>query len=257
METNRDKPLRTEGRGPKMVPIPDYALELTLRIAKAREGFFKNQFVSPKLKAMASAAGRPDASPYVEGIIGYIGDIGAAEFLELDPIAELRRMLVETEFLRRRDRSDLVYKGYRIDVKTELVPPGLYDGIVKRSISDKAAYGMRLINKKQLDDNFVESDLYLFGTLDTGNPFTATAWTAVGFITSEERRRVAPVATSKPGVAWIPVPAYAIPTSALHDPNELFDLGTGPRPIVSALANLSSAEAMELSKLVAYLGFPT
>ena len=239
-----------------MVLIPDYAIDLALRIARRRASRFTNRFVSTKLREAAASAGRAADAPYVEGLIGYVGDIAAALFLNLDPIAELKRMLVETSFLTHRDSSDLEYRGYRVDVKTELIPETRRDAVIDRSIGDNQTYGKRLINQAQLDDNRYESEIYLFGTLDSENPFQATNWIPVGFITSTRRREVAPVATRTPGIATIPYPAYAVPTSALSAPTAMFDLIPGTRPMVSALAQLTSSQVEDLEALMRELRFP-
>ena len=238
-----------------MVPIPNNALEVTLRIARRRASNFTNRFISSKLRSAAERAGRLDDAPYVEGVIGYLGDICAAVYLGLDPIAELQRMLVETDLLTHRDKSDLVYRGHRVDVKTELIPDGRRPSVIDRSIGDNEPYGKRLINKDQLDDNEEGSDIYLFGTLDSEDPFQATNWIPVGFITSRCRKDVAPIATRKPGAATIPYPAYAIPTSALSAPSSLSLLARGPRPTVSALARFDVSQIRKLESLIQELGF--
>lgn len=202
-----------------MVRIPRDAYEISLRLCELRAGNFQNQYVSPKLRALAADDAR--LTPHIEGVIGYIGDICAAIWLGIDPEEMIVQMLIETDLLQHRDECDLRFRKWRVDVKVEDIPPHLHAAVLERTIDGEAPYGKRLLNGNQFDNNYGNVDIYLFSLLDTADPRLATEWYPVGYIMAEDVRRVCP----RPVAERFPVPAYAIPTSSLEDPLELLTIG--------------------------------
>ena len=204
------------------VPIPEWAFDTTLRICIEREQNFRNQFVTKKLRSLVSD--NPILARNVEGVIGYIGDICACVWLGMDPKEHLRQMLISTDLLAHRDDYDVLYRGWRIDVKTELVPDNAFQAVVSRSIMPEVRYGCRLINGTQFRENSHSVDIYLFGLLDQWDPRSAKFWYPVGAIAHKEIVSLCPQPLDYVGPRRLHTPAHVIPTQYLRPPEDLLSI---------------------------------
>lgn len=142
-----------------LVRLPDWAFQVSLYLCQTRHQYFKNQFKNTKLRGIHEGL---DYIEYLEGIIGYYGDIACAIYLGIDPKQMLTTMVYETDGLTKRDRFDLLYKKNNIDVKIEDF--SVYqDAVINGFINEKQPYGCRLINVNQWNQNSHNIDYYVFG----------------------------------------------------------------------------------------------
>jgi len=209
------------------IEIPSWAHDVAFLICKARESHFRNQF---KIRKMEEAvADDPELVKHVEGVIGYIGDICACCLLGIDPKEQLRTMVAETDLLTHRDEYDIAYRGWRIDVKVEFYPDVYFDKILNQTITEKEAYGCRLINANQFRQNAHTIDQYLFSTMDNMDPRIARYWYPVGWIQKEKiiKECPSPLSVSPAGLS-LHTPAYIIPTRILNPSDSLVDLPEKP-----------------------------
>ncbi|MGE5406879.1 MAG: hypothetical protein ACM3NR_04120 [Methanosarcina sp.] len=208
------------------IRIPDFAYDLALKLAISREGRFRNQFTTKKLREQLSDD--VDLMKHVEGVFGYIGDMCAATWLGLDPKELMRNMILDTDLLTHRDEYDMVYKGVRVDVKTEFYPPEKFDKVVNNTITKKETYGCRLINDNQFRENSGTIDVYLFATLDNLDPRLAKYWYGIGWITTAEAKEIAPKPMWwSPAGARLWTPAHCIPNEELHHTENLLTISQG------------------------------
>ena len=96
------------------IEIPSNFYDIALSLSKQRDNRFRNQFTTNKLKNISNS--NTDLNKYIEGVIGYIGDMSASLLFNYDPKQIMRNMIIETNLLQHRDDCDLVYNGNRIDV---------------------------------------------------------------------------------------------------------------------------------------------
>jgi len=144
------------------VKLPPWAFRVALEISKLRHGHFKNRFKNVKLREIHRGK---DYVNYVEGIMGYLGDIACAIYLGLDPLEIFFSMVISTDCLSHRDESDLKFRMCNIDVKVEDF--GKYHGrVINRNIRKDEPYGCRLINEHQWRENSKHIDYYVFATTD-------------------------------------------------------------------------------------------
>lgn len=144
------------------VALPDWSFDAALFLCERRAGRFRNRFASAKLRGLHRD------QPYFrfsEGIIGYLGDIGAAIALGLDPVEMLKDMIVATDGLAHRDQFDLYYRGWNIDAKVEDFRD-YHQAVIAGGLGYKDPYGCRLINADQYNENKGFTDVYLFGCFD-------------------------------------------------------------------------------------------
>lgn len=208
------------------IKIPNYAFDVALSLAISREGRFRNQFTTVKLREQLKD--NPDLMKHVEGVFGYIGDMCAATWLGLDPKELMRNMVLDTDLLAHRDECDLIYRGTRIDVKTEFYPPEKFEKVITNTISKKETYGCRLINDNQFRENSGTIDVYLFATLDNLDPRKAKYWYGIGWITTVEAKEIAPNPMWwSPAGARLWTPAHCIPNEDLHPVDKLLSIKEG------------------------------
>lgn len=204
------------------VEILDYFYDTALSLAKERDNRFTNQFVTNKLKIISKDDHQ--LNKYIEGTIGYLGDMSAALLFDYDPQEIMRNMIIDTDLLEHRDDCDLIYRGNRIDVKTEFYGKNQQQHlsklkrILKKKIKDDEAYGCRLINNNQFKQNSRNIDIYLFGTLDNIDPRKAKIWICLGWITTEHVKEISPNPQShSPAGLKLWTPAHCIPNNILYD----------------------------------------
>lgn len=211
------------------IKIPDFAYETALSLAKNRAFKFRNQFITKKLKEKVSDD--EILEKHVEGVIGYIGDMCGAIWLGKDPKEIMRNMVLDTDLLTHRDECDFVYKGNRIDVKTEFYPDDKFERAIKRELKEKETYGCRLINDNQFRENSKNIDVYLFATIDDIDPREAEYWYPIGWIMKKRAEEVAPKPMWwSPAGARLWVPAHCIPNKELENPEDIFQIGQNSHP---------------------------
>lgn len=225
------------------IPVPPWAFGVALRLCQERHRRFENRFRSQKLRD--AVGDDPRLVPYIEGVFGYMGDICACQWLGIDAAVQLQRMMIDTGLLQGRDEQDLIWRGHRIDVKTEEVGRNV-GAVVDRTITPDRPYGSRLINADQYRENHQTVDVYLFATFDRIDPRQVKTWFPVGAIESERVRTLCPVPGRElENGRCIPHPAYAIPTRELHPPEWLKQIAAGPHDAPAPLDqnNLDAALA--------------
>jgi hypothetical protein len=209
--------------------------DVAFRIAEKRHPKFENRFKNWKLRTAVKDDSR--LIPIVEGVVGYLGDIGGATFLDLNWKEQLRNMVMRTGLLSHRDDYDLLYYGWKIDVKVEdfganhaqLVPR-----VVGHSILRTEVYGERLVNAEQFDENYRnEADMYFYSCMERLDPRDARTWYPVGWIRKEKIRTLGGPQDQSSSGARLPSPAYLIPNDELIPPESLRSISAnagGPNP---------------------------
>ncbi len=239
------------------IELTDEMYEVACKIASVRNPRFENRFKNKKLRS--SVADDPGLAQIVEGVVGYLGDIGGSVWLGLDWKEQLKNMVIRTDLLSHRDDYDLIYRGWRIDVKTEDFGEEharLVEKIVNRKISPAEVYGERLVNAEQFNENYGKSaEIYVFSCLDQLDPRLAKKWQPVGWTYKETILSLGQPRTKSSSGRTLPSPAYLIPNDKLEPPQTLLNLSThetgtaGPSPI-DTRANL----LLEFQKMVTDLG---
>lgn len=208
------------------IEITQDMFNIAYSLAKQRQSNFTNQFTTKKLKEQLSDD--PVLAQNVVGVVGYIGDMCAGIMLGLDPHNIMRNMVLDTDLLIHRDESDIVFNGYRIDVKTEFYPPHKFNSVINRTITKNETYGCRLINDKQFRDNSHGIDIYLYGTMDNIDPRKANYWYGIGWISTDRIKEIAPKPSLfSPAGAKLWTPAHCIPNEDLLEINALNSLTKG------------------------------
>jgi hypothetical protein len=209
----------------KKIEIPQGAYEIALSLAKQRAGRFRNQFTTKKLREQIDD---PDLSKHIEGVFGYLGDMCAAIYLGIDPYELMRNMVLDTDLLTHRDECDIIYRGNRIDVKTEFYPEEKFQSVIDGTIKPKETYGCRLINDNQFRENSKNIDIYFFATIDNLDPRKAKYWYPVGWLTTTEAKNIAPNPMWwSPSGARLWTPAHCLPNNQLKPNGELLDVVVG------------------------------
>ena len=189
-----------------------------------RESHFKNRFQNKKLREVHK--GLPYAG-YVEGIIGYLGDIACAIYLGIEPLENLFKMVASTDCLSHRDESDLRFRMCNLDVKVEDFGK-FHEKVVNGEIGESEPYGCRLINKNQWIENSHHIDYYVFATTDRplSKGYTLDKVRGIyllGFIPKGELEdeKKYPFQKITPAGGRLHTPAKVIPNKNLKDIREL------------------------------------
>lgn len=115
------------------------------------------------------------------------------------------------------DDHDIIYKGNKIDVKTESLPSNLLKKVWTHNIQDDLPYGRRLICGAQAN-LLPKYDLIVFGAVERGN---LDFWYAVGYISTEHIiTNYKPTTDTPYGKEYI-VAGYPVKNSELHDIKDL------------------------------------
>ena len=208
------------------VKLPNWAFEVAWKISELRSSRFKNRFRNKKLLKIHE---EEPYSDHIESILGYLGDIGCAVLLGLDPKLIIEQMLIDTECLQHRDTHDLVYKLCNIDVKIEdYGSKETHKKIIEGTISPTETYGCRLINRAQWQENGENIDYYVFGTTDI--PLSRrhklhqvkSLW-FIGFLSKKELEKY-PFSLKTPAGKSLYTEAKIIPTCDLRDITSLRDI---------------------------------
>ena len=227
------------------VKITKEIFEIAYSLSTQRQEFFTNQFTTLKLKEQLSDD--KVLANNVEGVIGYIGDMCASLILGLDPLNVMRNMVLDTDLLTHRDECDIVFRGNRIDVKTELYPDYKFNSVVNRTISKNETYGCRLINGQQFKENSYGVDVYLYGTIDNVDPRKANYWHAIGWITKNKIVQISPTPSLySPAGAKLWTPAHCIPNEELEEINFLFKIEIGKHKYFTS--HIENPKYQELDK---------
>lgn len=205
------------------IPIPNWAFNISLEICKARQRRYRHQFTTKKLKDIA---GDDEVlKKDIEGVYGYIGDICCCIWLGIDPKEELRSMILDTDLLTHRDEYDLLYKGWQIDVKTEIYPDEKFERAIKKELAVKETYGCRLININHYLENASGVDIYVFATIDNKDPRLAKNWIPIGWIYKDDVSKICPEPKGyTPSGARLWTKAYCIPNSELKELKNLLSM---------------------------------
>lgn len=142
--------------------LPPWSFDMAHFIAQSRMGRFGNRFRSQKLRGLHRGQAYFNHS---ESIIGYLGDIGAAKLFGTDPVEMFGEMIDATDGLAHRDQFDLFFNGYHIDAKIEDYGD-FHEEVLLGERGPTEAYGNRLINADQWEENHGFTDIYLFGCFD-------------------------------------------------------------------------------------------
>ena len=208
------------------IKISQEMFEIAYALSRQRQGRFRNQFTTKKLREQLSDD--PVLEQHVEGIFGYIGDMCAGLALGLDPKNIMRNMVLDTDLLSHRDECDIIYKGHRIDVKTEFYPEHKFKKVINNTITKNETYGCRLINDNQFRENSHGVDIYFYGTIDNIHPRKANFWYGIGWITTTRVKKIAPNPTLlSPAGARLWTPAHCIPNEDLEEINSLINIKEG------------------------------
>jgi hypothetical protein len=206
----------------KEIDITPEIRDTALRLAKRRalSGHFLNRF---KSSALEETEDDPRMKPYVESVIGYIGDACCSIMLGQGWIDNFNAMLIDTDDMTHRDTLDISYRGYNVDVKTETTSnPRFVDLIRRRRIHDDELYGRRLYNYDQRE-NLRKYDIVLYSILDARQPSKAQYWYPVGWTTPTHIFEYEPT-TRRPDGGSYPFKCYPIRTSRLRVVDELENL---------------------------------
>lgn len=209
------------------IPLPDWTYSVSLNICLARQRRYRHQFITKKLKDIAGDDELLKKD--IEGVYGYIGDICSCLWLGIDPKEELRSMIIDTDLLTHRDEYDVLYKGWRTDIKTEIYPNDKFDRAIRKQLDVKETYGCRLININHFLENSATVDIYLFATIDNRDPRLAKHWIPIGWIYKDDVTRICPEPKGyTPSGARLWTKAYIIPNSELRNLQDLLELAQKP-----------------------------
>jgi hypothetical protein len=211
------------------IPIPEWAYTVSLNICLARQRRYRHQFITKKLKDIA---GNDELlKKDIEGVYGYLGDICSCIWLGLDPKEEMRSMLIDTDLLTHRDEYDVLYKGWRTDIKTEIYPNENFERAIRKQLEMKETYGCRLININHILENSANIDVYLFATIDNQDPRLAKHWIPIGWVYKDDVLKICPEPKGySPSGARLWTKAYIIPNAQLRDLNDFRTLANKPGP---------------------------
>lgn len=138
--------------------------------------------------------------------IGFLGEFACCEYLGIDWKSNIR------ENYKKADNCDIVFKGIRIDVKTETVPKDYARKILMKTISDDEPYGRRLINKNQYD-LLKKYDIVIFSMFARSH---RDHWFPLGFLETRQILGSFIPSKNRPDGGTYPFPACPIPTSILR-----------------------------------------
>lgn len=144
------------------IELPDWSFEVAYFIARERHGKFRNRFFNKRLRDRHKGL---EYFQHSEGIMGYLGDIGAALLLGVDPYQMFCDMIDATDGLAHRDQSDMRFHDFHVDAKIEDFDD-YHDRVISSRQGPKDPYGCRLINLDQYEENKGATDIYLFGCFD-------------------------------------------------------------------------------------------
>lgn len=209
------------------IPIPDWAFNTSLQLCLSRQRRYRHQFITKKLKDIAGDDQLLKED--IEGVIGYIGDICACIWLGMDPKEEMRSMILDTDLLTHRDEYNVLYKGWNLDIKTEIYPDEKFEKAIKKELLEKETYGCRFININHFLENSSSVDVYLFATLDNKDPRLAKYWIPIGWIYKNDVSKICPEPKDySPSGAHLWTKCYIIPNRALKKLEELIMLKNKP-----------------------------
>ncbi|TET44291.1 hypothetical protein E3J62_10800 [candidate division TA06 bacterium] len=239
------------------IPIPDWAYEAARQICSARQRRYRHQFITAKLKEIAGDD--EILKKDIEGVYGYLGDICACSWLHIDPKEELRAMVLDTNLLTHRDEYDVLYRGWRLDIKTEIYPDEKFERAIRKKLDVKETYGCRLININHFLENSATVDGYIFSTLDNNHPGVAKNWIPIGWIYKDDVTKICPEPMGwSPSGARLWTKAYAIPNSELHELDELENISKKPNASENSRLcteqRIKSVDAAKYEALVEQLG---
>lgn len=145
-------------------------------------------------------------------ILGFLGEFACCELLGINWRKNIR------ENYQSIDDFDFVYKGNRVDVKTETVPVKYAKKILRKKIGDNELYGRRLINSGQYD-LLQKYDIVIFSLFARDH---YKYWFPIGYLETKTIIKSYPPTTIRPdGNGKYPFSACPIPTSILKPISDL------------------------------------
>jgi len=229
------------------IPIPDWAYSVALEICTARQRRYRHQFITKKLKDIAGNDAKLKQD--IEGVYGYIGDICACLWLGLDPKEEMRAMIIDTDLLTHRDEYDVLYRGWQVDVKTEIYPEEKFERAIRKELSLKETYGCRLININHYLENSSGVDIYIFATIDNNDPRLAKNWIPIGWIYKDDVVKICPEPKGySPSGARLWTKAYIIPNENLKDLDQFIKIARKPEVSVRTRTTNNRPSAVDDEK---------
>jgi len=209
---------------PVKIELPKWSFNIAWKISELRASHFRNRFQNEKIRSFHK---EKKYYEHIESIIGYLGDIGCAIFLGIDPKKMLVDMVYSTNCLTHRDEYDLVYNGLKIDVKIEDYSIS-QNKVLNNTIKSNELYGCRLINKAQWEENSKNIDIYVFGAFDEAFSYSYKLDQVknvylIGFVKKSEIETME-FSNITPAGGKLHKPAKIIPNDKLIDINKLRDL---------------------------------
>lgn len=211
------------------IDLPEWCFDVAYFIARERHGKFRNRFYNKRLRERHQHL---EFFRHSEGIMGYLGDIGAALLLGIDPYQMFCDMIDATDGLAHRDQSDMNFRQFNLDAKIEDFG-GYHARVINGEQGPKAPYGCRLINLDQYEENKGGTDIYLFGCFDPPlsnelliHDIRSVLW--LGWVDAAFVEKCFG-GGFVPGGNRLPAWAKQIPHGELKPIPELFELGDGPR----------------------------
>lgn len=237
------------------IDLPDWCFDVAYFIARERHGKFRNRFYNKRLRDRHKELAYFRHS---EGIMGYLGDIGAALLLGVDPYQMFCDMIDATDGLAHRDQSDMNFRQFNVDAKVEDFG-GYHAQVINGEQGPTAPYGCRLINLDQYEDNKASTDIYLFGCFDPPlsdellihdiRSVLWLGWVDTNFVEGCFGGGFVPGGNRLP--AW----AKQIPHGDLRPVSELLTLngGSRPQPVLSSQKDWDEATVERAASLKAKL----
>jgi hypothetical protein len=235
------------------ISLPNWAFNIALKIAELRSAHFQNRFRNKKIISFHK---NELYIEHIESIMGYLGDIACAIFLNIDPKVVLKEMVYSTDCLTHRDECDVFFNGCSIDVKLEDYD-GYQDKVINNTIKKNEPYGCRLINKAQWEQNSKNIDIYVFGAFDYNfsdnfKLHNVKNVNLIGFIEKKDVEKYE-FSDTTPAGRKLPTETKIIPNDDLKDINLLKNIQNHNRTFAYNNCNIKKHECIviinELEKI--------
>lgn len=143
--------------------------------------------------------------------VGFCGEFACCKYLGIDWKSNIRKNYFTV------DDCDLIYKGKKIDIKTETVPKVYAEKILAGNIIDDHLYGRRLISEKQFAA-LHKYNLVIFGMLIREG---LDKWFPIGFLNTDNILQNYKPSIIRPDGGRYRTPAAPVKTSVLKPITQL------------------------------------